>query len=106
MWLPRLGCSYPSLIFLTVHEHTLCCCPLKYVEVCAWWCLYQGIICGLGEMAMPSESGCSGMASGLRGADSVAVCVVLDVMHNLVELEDTQETSGPCERGVKHPPAG
>lgn len=46
MWLPLLGCSYPSLIFLTVHEHTLCCCPLKYVEVCAWWRLYQGIICG------------------------------------------------------------
>lgn len=62
---------------------------------------------GLGKWPCPgngSESGCSGMASGLRGADSVAVCVVLDVMHNLVELEDTQETSGPCERGVKHPP--
>lgn len=62
---------------------------------------------GLGKWPCPgngSESGYSGMASGLRGADSVAVCVVLDVMHNLVELEDTQETSGPCERGVKHPP--
>lgn len=26
----------------TVH----CCCPLKCVEVCAWWCLYHGTIYG------------------------------------------------------------
>lgn len=24
----------------------LCCCPLKCGEVCAWWCLYQGVVCG------------------------------------------------------------
>lgn len=64
---------------------------------------------GLGKWPCPgngSGSGCSGMASGLRGADFVAVCVVLDVMRNLLELEDTQKISGRCERGVKHPPAG
>lgn len=80
-------------------------------EVCGGSCVVVFVpgnhLWGLGrEMVMPSKWQWVWLLRQGLCAPWSWLWVVLDVMHNFVELEDTQKKPAPCRRGLKHPAAG